>query len=211
MEENEKEILEVKKEKIKKIFEDKYNLGLFGVLMTAFLIRIYYFFLTKDQAHWWDTLAYGSLAKHSILGLWSTNEFILHEAIIRAPLLPLIWSWLIRLNISEIGVILFLEFLPSLISVYLVYLIGKELYNKKVGLIASFVIAVSWLNLFYASRIMTDIPALFFSLLSIYYFLKSYKQLQTKLFFLSIFFLSLAVLTRNVSVVIGGVYLLFLF
>lgn len=209
--ENDEAVIQIKKEKIKKIFENKYNLGFIGVLALAFVIRIRYFFLTKDQVHWWDSLAYGSLAKDSIVGLWSSTPFITSETIIRAPLLPLFWEWLLRFGVSDVGIIFFLEFIPSILSVFFVYLIGKELYNKKVGLIASFIIAISWLNLFYSARIMTDIPAMFFSLVSIYYFIKSYKSLDTKLFAISIFFLSLAVLTRNVSAIIGAVYLVFLF
>lgn len=210
MENNEEITIQIKKEKIKKILEDKYNIGFIGVLILALVIRLYYFFLTKNQAHWWDSLAYGSLAKESIFGFWSDTFFITSETTFRAPLLPLLWEGLIRLGISDVGVIFILEFIPSLIAVWLVYLIGKELYNKRVGLIAAFVISVSWLNLFYSARIMTDIPAMVFSIASIYFFLKSYKTLDTKLFSFSILFLSLAILMRNVSAIIGGVYIIFL-
>ena len=143
MENNEEEIIEIKKDKIKKWLEDRYNLGLMGVLILALVIRIYYFFITKDQVHWWDSLAYGSLAKESILGLWTNTFFITSESTFRAPLLPLFWEWLLRFGVSDVGVIILLEFIPSLLSVLFVYLIGKELYNKRVGLIASFVMAIS--------------------------------------------------------------------
>jgi len=204
----EEEIIEEKKKKIISWFSNKNNLLIGLIVFFSFIINLYYFNLTKGQAHWWDSLAYGSLAKESILHLWSTNAFLANEAIIRAPLLPLLWSLLLRINLSDSSIIFILEIIPSIISVYLVYLIGKELYDEKIGLISAFLFSTSWLVIFYTMRIMTDIPTMFLSLLSIYFFIKSYKNFDIKLFSLSILFLSLAVLSRTVSYLLGGVYLL---
>ena len=54
--ENEEKVIEEKKENIKKWLKDKSNLLILGILMFAFIIRFYYFNLTKIQAHWWDSL-----------------------------------------------------------------------------------------------------------------------------------------------------------
>ena len=203
----EQEIIEEKKKKLINWINNKYNKTILGIVFFSFIINIYYFNLTKNQAHWWDSLAYGGLAKESILYLWSNNAFLAHEAVIRAPLLPLLWSILLRFNLSDPSIIFILEIIPSIISVYLVYLIGKELYDEKVGIISAFLFSTSWLVIFYTMRIMTDIPAMFFSLLSIYFFSKSYRNFNLKLFSLSIFFLSLAVLSRTVSYIIGGIFI----
>ncbi len=202
--------IEKKKEKVKEWFNDRSNLYLLGILIFAFLIRGYYFFLTKNQAHWWDTLAYAAIAKESVYHLWTGTHFIVSESIIRAPLLSFLWSLFMRLNLSEIWVLIFLEYLPSLASVYLVYLIGKEMYNKKVGLISAFIMSILWINIFYTARIMTDIPSSFLVLLSIYFFFKSYEDLNIKYFSLSIFSLSLSILMRNSSFLIGATYIIFL-
>jgi len=202
--------LEKKKEKVKSYFENKYNLGLLGILTLALVVRLYFFFVAKDQAHWWDTLAYAGLAREMIQGLWSNNNFIITEGIIRPPLFPLVWSIFLRLGIPDTGTLIILELIPSLLSVLFIYLIAKELYNEKVGLIASFMAAVAWIHLFYSVRIMTDVPSLFLALASIYFFVKTYEKIELKYFALSIFLLSLSILTRYSYGLIGIAYIIFL-
>ncbi len=208
MDNSEKEI-EVKKLALKNWLKDKYNLALVGILILAFAFRVYYFFLAKEQAHWWDSLAYGSLAKEMIYNLWSDNAFIIHESIIRPPLLPLLWSILLRLGFNDSLILFILEIIPSTLSIFFLYLIGKEFYSKRVGIFVAFLGAISWIHLFYSVRIMTDVPSLFLAIVSIYYFSKCKNSISIKNFFLSIFFLSLSVLMRYSYGLIGFVYLVF--
>tara|TARA_Y100000310_G_scaffold343464_1_gene451205 strand:- start:58 stop:1575 length:1518 start_codon:yes stop_codon:yes gene_type:complete len=198
------------KKKIESFVNDKYKITLIGIMVFALIVRIYFFFATKDQAHWWDTLAYAGLAKNMIHHLWDANHFIITEAIIRPPLLPIIWAALMNLGVSEIGTILLIEILPSLASVYLMYLIGKELYDEKIGLLSAFFFSIAWIHLFYSMRIMTDTPSLFLAMLSIYFFLKSYEDMKLREFSLSILFLSLAILMRYSHGLIGFAYIIFL-
>ena len=125
--------VEERKQKVKAWLLAKQNIYLLLVIILATIIRLYYFIQTKDQAHWWDTLAYGSLAKESIMHMWTGTHFIVSESIIRAPLLPFLWSTLIRLHFNEIAVLVFLEYIPSILSVFIVYLIGKKMYDEKIG------------------------------------------------------------------------------
>ena len=205
--EKKKELL---KNKIDSALRNKYLLALIGIILFGLILRIYFFIITKDQAHWWDTLAYAAIAKESVYHLWNGTHFIVSESIIRAPLLPFLWSLFMRLNLSETWILIFLEYLPSLASVYLIYLIGKEMYNKKVGLISAFIASILWINIFYTARIMTDIPSSFLVLLSIYLFFKSYEGLNLRYFSFSIFLLSLSILMRNSSFLVGATYIIFL-
>ncbi|MEK6880150.1 MAG: glycosyltransferase family 39 protein [Nanoarchaeota archaeon] len=210
---NEKEYEERKiliKSKIDSLINDKYKIGLISILILALIIRIYFLIISQNQAHWWDTLAFGSLAKNLVFHLWDSTNFIASESVIRPPLFPILWALLIKINFSELWTLILLEFTPSVLSVYLIYLIGKELYDKRIGILASFILAVSWVQLFYTTRIMSDIPSFFFILASIYFFIRSYENINLKFFFLSIFFLSLAVLTRYFYGMIGIIYLVIL-
>ncbi|MBS3091791.1 glycosyltransferase family 39 protein [Candidatus Pacearchaeota archaeon] len=197
------------KSKLETWLRDKYNLALFGIITLAVIIRIYLFSIVKDQAHWWDSLAFGSIAKQITMGLWPNDPFIIHELALRPPLFSLMWAFLLKLNISDIGILLILEIIPSILSVYLVFLIVKEFYDKRTALLSSFIFSVLWINLFYTMRIMSDIPSLFFSLLAIYFFIKSYENFNTKKFALAIFFISLAIMTRYFYGIIGAVFLVF--
>ena len=97
----EQEIFNKRKEKIIKWLKNNYNLCLLGIVLIALLVRLYYFVLTKDQAHWWDSLAYGSIAKDAIYHLWSGTSLVIHEKTIRPFLLPFLWSIFLRFNLKK--------------------------------------------------------------------------------------------------------------
>lgn len=200
-----------RKEKLKKWFKDPHNLIFLAILIFAFAIRWYYFLLTKTQPLWWDEAAYGALAKNFIHHAWDQTSLIIGETIIRPPLFPLLWSFLLRIGIDEIGTRLLLEFIPSILTVYLVYLTGKEMYNKKVGLIAMFVFSSLWIHLFYTGRLLTSVPALPFLFASVYFFFKSTKEnFNPKLFGIAILLLSLSTLMRYPNGIVFFAFLAFI-
>ena len=131
------------------------NFSLMGVLVFAFIIRLYYFIQVGNQPLWWDELCYGSLAKNMISGAWDGTSLIIGETLIRPPFFPFIWSLLMSINFPEMASRLMLEFLPSVLSVFFVYLVGKEIFGKRVGIIASFIFSVFWIHLFYTIRFLT--------------------------------------------------------
>ncbi|MFH0864261.1 MAG: phospholipid carrier-dependent glycosyltransferase [Candidatus Gottesmanbacteria bacterium] len=64
--------------------------------------------------------------------------------------------------------------------IYLIYLLGKELFNERVGLIASFLASIDGL-IFVQSRIgMNDTYFLFFMLLAFYFFIRYYQNVSRK-------------------------------
>lgn len=187
------------------------NLALIAILILALVLRANYFVITENQPLWWDEAAYGSLAKNLVHHRWDNTTAIIGETHIRPPLLPYFWSIIINLGLGEPSARFILEFIPSILSVFFVFLIGKELYNKNVGLIAAFILSVLWIHLFYTARLMTDIPTLFFLFSSIYYFIKSQnEEFNPKYFAISLFLLSISTLIRYQSGLLLFVYLLFL-
>ncbi|MFC1698994.1 ArnT family glycosyltransferase [Candidatus Omnitrophota bacterium] len=103
---------------------------------------------------------------------------------------PSIFSILARLivNIFSIG------------TLYLTYLIGKELFNRKVGLLASLFLSFSIIHYMMSVTGLADIPAVFLLLLSSYLLLKYYfsNQLSAGLryFWFSGFTLGLAMAAK---------------
>ncbi|MFA5020183.1 MAG: glycosyltransferase family 39 protein [Candidatus Pacearchaeota archaeon] len=190
-------LIEEKKGKIAKWLKDPYNLTLVGILAFAFAIRLYYFFMVNGQALWWDSACYGALAKNFAFHRWDNTTLVLGESVIRPLLFPLVWSLFVMLGVNETGVNFLLELIPSTITIFAVYLVGKEMYNKKVGLISAVIFSVLWMHLFYTYRFLADLPALPLLFFSIYYFVKANKEkLDMKYLFISLFLLSLATLTR---------------
>src|SRR3989344_4769880 len=206
-----------KKDYIKKsinwLKKDKLNIVLILILLFAFGLRLYYFNLvTGEQPLWWDELAFGSIAKNYVMHLWNTTDLITKEIVIRPPLLPLIWAVFLLFKIPETYIRFFLEIIPSTITIIFIYLLGKEIFNKKTGIIAAFIFSVTYIHIFYSLRLMTDIPSLAFLTASLYFFIYSIKneKVNYPILSLSLFLLSLGALTRYQNGMIFGVYFIVL-
>jgi len=204
----------MEKEKIKNWLKEPFNLALLGVLIFAVGIRLYYFSFTLGQGLWWDEAAYGSLAKNIMHGgIWDATDLIIGEKGIRPPLFPLIWGFLVSIGFGESAVRFLLEFVPSVIAVFFVYLIGREFYGKKVGLISTAIFSVLWIHLFYTGRLLTNVPALSLLFPSIYLFSKALKTengINGKYFAFSLILAALATIVRYPVGLIFFVYLGFL-
>ncbi|MFH1290726.1 MAG: glycosyltransferase family 39 protein, partial [Nanoarchaeota archaeon] len=205
--------IQERKDVISRWFKNQHNLILVAVILLGAIIRLYYFSLTKDQALWWDALSYGSIAKTFFLsGDWAgSSAIVAGEILIRPPLFPFLWGLLMKIGFSELLSKFALQFIPSVLSIFFVYLIGKKMYGHKEGLIAAFILAMSWIHIFYSMRMLTGMPSLFLAAISIYYFFKSQDASNQKYFALSIFFLSLSLMMRYPMGLLGLTYLILLF
>jgi 4-amino-4-deoxy-L-arabinose transferase-like glycosyltransferase len=156
---------------IKDWLSNRENLILLGILAISFAVRLYYFFLTKNQALWWDEAEYMLKAKSIALGTPATGFW---EG--RPILFSVILSGFYYLGLGEISIRIAL-LLVSLASVYLVYYIGRKLFDKKIGLISAFLYSLFYLNLFYSVRIMVDVLSLTLGLLAFAFYLSENKRL----------------------------------
>ena len=195
------------KDKVKDFLKDRYNQILISILIFAFVIRIRYLFI--DQAVWWDAADYLTLAK--IIG-GKIAYYARYDFNSRRPFfLAVLWGILYRLGFGEVMLRL-TEILFSFGIVILTYLLGKTLYNKKVGLIASFIVSGFYLMLFFTARLMTDIPAVFFLMLTMLMFWKGFVNNEGKKYmWLTGVFAGLAMLTRAASIYILPLFFVFIF
>ena len=122
-----------RKQKVIKWLKNPYNLLLVAILIFALILRLRYFILVGNQALWWDEASYGTLAKNLISQKWAGTPIVVGETNIRPLLFPIMWAGLIILKFPESAVRFLLEFIPSILSVFFVYLIGKEVFNKKIA------------------------------------------------------------------------------
>lgn len=207
---SEKEI-EKRKSNLKKFFfgwvKDNYDKIFIAVLILAFIVRLWIFFKTMNQPFWWDEADYMSAAKRWA-GITSISDIWYYR---RGFLWPLIGSLFFRLNIGEIS----MRFLVVLLSTGIIavsYAILSKMFDKKIALIATTALSFSWILLFFTGRILTDIPATFFILLSLLFFWKGYvmKEGNKFLYFFGISF-ALAVLTRMQSFMLFPPFLIYIF
>src|SRR3989344_4403722 len=161
--------------KIMQFLKENINLVAIAILIFAFLIRLKY--VGINSAIWWDEGEYLSMAK----SLAFDTPYQITP--VRQLVFPLLIAFLYKLGITSLTIIKFFTVLiPSTLSVLLIYLIGKEMYSKQVGMISSFIMSVFWISLFWSARVSTDIIGLFFSLLAFYTFWRGYvKKISPKL------------------------------
>lgn len=188
--------LEEKKESKNFLFgwiQDSYDKLFLLILLAAFIIRILVYLKTNDQALWWDAADYMASAKKwaginpNLIDIWYYR---------RGFLWPLIGTLLFKIGSGELG----MRFLVVLLStgiVFASYFLIREIFNKKLALLTSLGIALSWVFLFFTGRLLTEIPATFFLLTSLIFFWKGFMKNQgTKYFILFGVFAALTVLTR---------------
>jgi len=76
------------------------------------------------------------------------------------------------LGVSNFSACLY-SLLASIGGIYVIYEIGKTVFDEKTGLISAFLLSIFPLNVFHSARIQIDVPSLFFLGLSIMFFLKA--------------------------------------
>jgi len=191
--EDEVKTLENRKDKLKSFFKNKniYTYLLIALLLFAFILRLTYF--NVNEAVWWDGADYLTGAK-----VWGQNLDLNYDFNPRRPFfMSLFWAGFYKLGLGEVS-LHFSEVMFSMLGIFLVYLIGKEMFNKKVGLIAGFGMSVFWLHLFHTARLLSDIPALTFWLATVFFFYKGYiKKENSKFIWLAGFFFGLTLFTRT--------------
>ncbi|MBW2979836.1 glycosyltransferase family 39 protein [Candidatus Woesearchaeota archaeon] len=168
----------------------------FIFLIIILFVAVKSFFLSPNI--WWDSAVYVGIGKYMLslgkVGLWESSR-------------PLVWPFILGLGWKlGLNAVIFSKILSVLFvigSLYLTYLIGEDVFNEKIALIATLFLAFSP-TLFFNSDIgLSGIPATFFGLLAVYCFLKK------KLFFVGLF-LGLAFMTRFLHLIIalGVVFIL---
>jgi len=210
MEELKKEdAVENRKAKIKTWFsswiKDSHNKIFLGIFVLAIIIRIYFLINTLHQPVWWDAADYLTGAK--VLGNGLDIGYVFNPR--RAFLMPLLWAGLIKLGLGEVSFRI-LEFLFSIAAVPALYFLGSKMFNKKVGLISSFLISVFWMHIFYSNRLMTEIPTLTFLIIASYFFWQAYAFNKEKNYIWWGIFLGLAFLARAGTLVMFAVFPIFL-
>lgn len=162
----------LRKEKIKNWLKDKNNLTFLGILIFSIVIRIYFFNLTKTQALWWDEADYLAYAKNLAGAEVSWIASAKHNS-----LYSFLIAGIFKVGFSEAAAKFILQFIPSILTIIVVYLLANKMYeDKRIGLISSFLMSVFWIHLFNTTRFHIDISGLFLGLLALYIFWKGHEK-----------------------------------
>lgn len=207
--------------RIKKYWSNMKNLDkwLILLLIISFLIRI--LFLTYSPIRGWDETVYLNLGHDLSINPFSyslatsgwndfipANDFIYSWPNIgfRAPLLPYTLSFFYFLHLDFLIPFVIPFFATA--SVFLVYILGKNMFNKNIGLYGATFFSLIPINIFCSERIWTDSFVVFFILLTFISFWKGYEGNNKRYKILFGLFLALSLLARYTTLWITPVFLL---
>lgn len=162
----------------------------FIFLVALLILKLSMFNINKNN-YYWDESVYLDIAKN----MRETKSYssTMNENF-RAPLLPLLLAFTPNTDTAHLLVALL-----SALSIFLIFLVGKELANKTTGIFAAIFLATNPLYNFWSYKLLTEPLALCLILLSMYLFLKS-RNGNGSYLCLSFLTAGLAVLARYTSV-----------
>ena len=185
------------------------------ILIIAFVVRMVFSFLFPVR--WWDETVYADLGydlsknpfEYSFSRGWSdfVPDGMWPKAGFRAPLLPYSLSVFYFLKLDFL-IDLLIPFIGTL-SVLFVFILGKKLFNEKVGIYSALFLAVLPLHAYYSGRILTDVFSTFFVLLAFFSFWKGYEENNNKFKVLFGLFLAITLLARYTALWIIPVFLIY--
>lgn len=186
------------------------------LILIALCIYLFVFKLGASTLWNFDEPIYGEVAKEMLkLGDWITPHFNYQPWFDKPPL----YMWLTALTFRFFG---WNELTTRLWSalfgiggVIVVYFLGKNIFNKRVGFLAGLVLATSFQYIVQSRLGLLDVPLNFFISLSLLFFCLGYKRTSRKRVYYLLFFASmgLATLTKGpigalLPCLIIGLYLL---
>lgn len=153
------------------------------IILFAAILR---FLITNNINFLGDEMVHGPHA----IGILKTN-------VLSRMTQSIVWFYLTDISYKIFGVTgfssRFLSWFFGIFSIPLVYLLGKEFYNKKTGLVAAFFLGISAYTIRY-TLIEMDIPAVFFVLLASLFFIRKAKI--GKFSYVAAFFLGIGILIK---------------
>jgi 4-amino-4-deoxy-L-arabinose transferase-like glycosyltransferase len=179
-------------------FYKKYSFDVLNIFLISLVSPLFFYKLGQTTLGSWDEAWYGEIARNilksgNIFNLWWNGAPYTDH--------PPAGFWIIAIFESTFG---FNEFgvrigsaIFALIGLYVVYLLGRELFSKTVGLVSAISLSSAYWYLFRARSGNLDIFLTFFFILTFYLAVKSSKNKK----FLIPFFLSFALLILTKSLI----------
>jgi mannosyltransferase len=145
---------------------------LIGLTAVGFLLR---FYRLGFNSLWLDEASTLGFARMSLVGIW--------EATAGGEFNPPLFYWLEHAMLIFGDSEFILRFIPALLGVLtipVVYLIGKEFFDRNTGLIAAALLTFSPFHVFYSQEARAYAPMLFFFSVALVFYLKALKSNEVR-------------------------------
>lgn len=169
------------------------------LLLVIFSVRLSFFAINEGN-YYWDEAVYLHLAKNIHEGAYASE---LGEQY-RAPLFPFLLSFF-----EEEYAHIFI-FLMVIASALAVFLLGKEVFNTKIGLVAATLFSAMPLYFFFSFKLLTEPLAIFLEVMAFFFLFRYERGEKPASLYAMTIFLGLSVLTRYPAIILPAVLYLYL-
>ena len=175
-----------------------------GILLIAGLVlRIILYFIFQPYNYPQEVLFQDAEGYHQLaIQFLKDGNFIINNSTLdtlRTPGYPLfIWAIYLIFGI-KFHIVLFIQIFINLASIYILYLIGGNVFNKKIGFIAALLFSLELDHLYFVYSLLTETLFIFLFLLSSLYFIYFFKKGKQLYLILSSILLGLATLVRPIA------------
>lgn len=168
-----------------------YNVAIVGIVLLSFFLRFYklpdLMMFIGDQG-WFYISARDLILKGEVplVGITSSHTWLHQGALWTYMLAPVLWLF----NFNPVGGA-YLSSLLGVVTVFFVYKVGKEVFSRKIGLIAAFLYATSPLIIVHSRLAYHTSPI---PLITVILFYSVYKWIQGNVFYFPFIVFLLALL-----------------
>jgi 4-amino-4-deoxy-L-arabinose transferase-like glycosyltransferase len=141
-----------------------------------------------------DAVEYHQLA----VSLLTDHSFENFDAL-RTPVYPMFVALIYKLSGFSIPVVLMIQILLNLISIWLTYKIAELIFSKKIALLSAFLFSINIHQALYAVTLCSDTFFIFLFLISTLYLCKWIKEKKLRFLIISSVMLGVSTLERPVS------------
>jgi len=142
----------------------KYGLALLAIVLIGLFLRLYH---VGTQSIWLDEAYSIVLSKMSLSQIMQATGADVHP-----PLYYFILHYWVALFGASAVAVRLLSVLFGVLTIPMVYLVGRQLFNKEAGLVGALILALSWFNIFYSQEARMYSLTVLLALISVYFFLR---------------------------------------
>lgn len=188
--------------------------GLVLVLVLAFIVRMVFYFslqpwdsdvvnnsIVVSDAKLYHQLAISFLSDHSFEGFGT----------LRTPGYPLFIALIFGVSSNSVWLVLLIQILLSLFSVYFVYRIARVVYSKGIAILSALIFAIDIHQVLYTISLLSETVFVFLFLASLLFLIKGIAENHILQILLSAFVLGIATLVRPAVTLFPFVVCLFIF
>lgn len=173
-----------------KISQHKVLILLLAIVFFGGVLRIIWI----NPMHSRDETQHALEAMHIAKGVYDPNIIYYNQGVRYTLLLPLAFIFLL-FGVSKITFVLF-TYSIAIANIFLVYFIGKEFFDERIGLLSAFLLALFPLNIFYSTILEADIIISFYSGLAMYCYYLGLKQIKKVYIFIAGLIFGFAIFTK---------------